>query len=87
MAMRPSYCNILRSKWWWKGIATTAAPRNTTLRSGTNRAESLKQALLQQGVSEDRVKTISYGKEKPFCSQDNDQCWQQNRVDHFAVAR
>jgi peptidoglycan-associated lipoprotein len=53
---------------------------------GTSRAESLKRTLLEQGVSADRVKTISYGKEKPFCNQDNDQCWQQNRVDHFAIA-
>ena len=54
---------------------------------GTSRAESLKKALLQQGVPEDRVKTISYGKEKPFCTEENDQCWQQNRVDHVAMAR
>lgn len=54
---------------------------------GTSRAESLKQALLQQGVSEDRIKTISYGKEKPFCTESNEQCWQQNRVDHFSMAR
>ena len=54
---------------------------------GTSRAESLKQALLQQGVSPDRIKTVSYGKEKPFCSQDNEQCWQENRVDHFALTR
>lgn len=50
---------------------------------GTNRAQSVKQALLQQGISADRLKTISYGKEKPFCNQDNEQCWQENRVDHF----
>jgi peptidoglycan-associated lipoprotein len=54
---------------------------------GTSRAESLKQSLLQQGVPAERIKTMSYGKEKPFCTQDNDQCWQQNRVDHFAVAQ
>lgn len=54
---------------------------------GTSRAESLKHALLQQGISEDRIKTVSYGKEKPLCTEDNEQCWQQNRVDHFAVAR
>jgi peptidoglycan-associated lipoprotein len=54
---------------------------------GTSRAESLKRSLLSQGVSADRVKTISYGKEKPFCTEDNDQCWQQNRVDHLAAAR
>lgn len=54
---------------------------------GTSRAESLKRSLLAQGVPADRVKTITYGKEKPFCSEDNDQCWQQNRVDHFSMAR
>ena len=54
---------------------------------GTSRAETVKHALLQQGISEDRVKTISYGKEKPFCSEQNDQCWQRNRVDHFTMAR
>lgn len=54
---------------------------------GTSRAESVKKSLLAQGVPADRVKTISYGKEKPFCTEDNDQCWQQNRVDHFAMAR
>ena len=43
---------------------------------GASRAESVKRSLLQQGVSADRVKTISYGKDKPFCSQDNEQCWQ-----------
>jgi peptidoglycan-associated lipoprotein len=54
---------------------------------GTSRAESLKRALQEQGVSAERLKTMSYGKEKPFCSDDNEQCWQQNRVDHFSIAR
>lgn len=43
---------------------------------GTSRAESAEQSLLQQGVSADRIKTISYGKEKSFCTQDEEQCWQ-----------
>jgi peptidoglycan-associated lipoprotein len=50
---------------------------------GTSRAESVKQSLLRQGVSATRLQTISYGKERPFCTQDDDQCWQENRVDHF----
>ncbi len=54
---------------------------------GTNRAQTLKQTLIQQGVSADRIRTISYGKEKPFCTEDNESCWQQNRVDHFAFDR
>lgn len=51
---------------------------------GTSRAETVKEALLQQGVPAGRLKTISYGKEKPFCNQDDEQCWQQNRVDHLS---
>jgi peptidoglycan-associated lipoprotein len=54
---------------------------------GTSRAESVRQSLLQRGIAADRIKTISYGKEKPFCTQDNEQCWQQNRVDHFTLER
>jgi peptidoglycan-associated lipoprotein len=54
---------------------------------GDSRATSLKQSLEQQGVSADRIKTISYGKEKPFCTQDNEQCWQENRRDHLAFQR
>lgn len=54
---------------------------------GTSRAESLKRSLLSQGVSQDRIKTISYGKEKPFCTDENDQCWERNRVDHLSMAR
>src|SRR5579863_2951002 len=54
---------------------------------GTSRAETAKQALVQQGISAERITTVSLGKEKPFCNQDNEQCWQQNRVDHFVFAR
>ncbi len=54
---------------------------------GTSRAQSVKDSLSQKGVSADRLKTISYGKEKPFCTQDNEQCWQENRVDHFVFQR
>jgi peptidoglycan-associated lipoprotein len=54
---------------------------------GTSRAETLKKTLLQEGVTVDRIKTISYGKERPFCTEDNEQCWAQNRVDHITLAQ
>jgi len=54
---------------------------------GDNRANSVKQALVQAGVSADRIKTISYGKEKPFCTESNEQCWQQNRRGHFVYQK
>jgi peptidoglycan-associated lipoprotein len=50
---------------------------------GTSRADVVKNALIQAGVSGDRIKTYSYGKEKPFCTESNESCWQQNRRGHF----
>jgi peptidoglycan-associated lipoprotein len=52
---------------------------------GDNRANATRDFLTAQGISKDRIKTISYGKEKPFCSADNDQCWQENRRAHFVL--
>lgn len=54
---------------------------------GTSRAETLKKSLLEQGVSAERIKTVSYGKERPFCTEDNEGCWAQNRVDHITLAQ
>jgi peptidoglycan-associated lipoprotein len=54
---------------------------------GTSRADSVKNALIQAGVGGDRIKTISYGKEKPFCTESNESCWQQNRRGHFVYEK
>jgi peptidoglycan-associated lipoprotein len=54
---------------------------------GTNRADAVKNALIQAGIGGDRINTISYGKEKPFCSESNEACWQQNRVGHFVYGK
>jgi peptidoglycan-associated lipoprotein len=53
---------------------------------GQNRAQQVKEALVKAGVSADRIKLISFGKEKPFCSQANESCWSQNRRAHFVLA-
>jgi peptidoglycan-associated lipoprotein len=50
---------------------------------GDNRANAVRSALVQGGIAADRVRTISYGKERPFCTQSNEECWQQNRRGHF----
>lgn len=50
---------------------------------GDSRANAVKQALVTAGVQADRIQTITYGKDKPFCAQDNESCWQENRRDHF----
>jgi peptidoglycan-associated lipoprotein len=56
---------------------------NLTL--GEERANAAKQALTQAGVSGDRLQIISYGKEKPVCTEANEDCWQKNRHDHFVL--
>jgi peptidoglycan-associated lipoprotein len=50
---------------------------------GDRRASSAKEFLLQLGVPADRLKTISYGKERPQCTESNESCWQRNRRVHF----
>lgn len=52
---------------------------------GQNRANSAKNALVKAGISTSRLRTISYGKEKQFCSEHNEACWQQNRRDQFSI--
>ncbi len=54
---------------------------------GDQRASSVKNALTTLGISASRIKTISYGKEKPFCTEDNEACWQQNRRAHFVYQK
>lgn len=49
---------------------------------GVKRANTVRDSLIQGGIDPSRIKTISYGKEKPFCSDENEVCWQQNRRDH-----
>jgi peptidoglycan-associated lipoprotein len=51
---------------------------------GDKRATAVKTALVGAGVSASRINTVSFGKEKPFCNESNEACWQQNRRGHFA---
>ena len=62
-----------------------SAEYNITL--GENRANSAKQALVSAGVSPDRIRVVSYGKERQFCTEETDACWQQNRRDQFSIDR
>jgi peptidoglycan-associated lipoprotein len=51
---------------------------------GDRRATAAKEFLTQLGVSADKLKTISYGKERPQCTEANESCYQKNRRVHFA---
>jgi peptidoglycan-associated lipoprotein len=53
---------------------------------GDRRSDAAKDFLVSQGVAADRIQTVSYGKERPFCTQSNESCWQENRRAHFRMA-
>jgi len=54
---------------------------------GDKRASAVKNALTAAGIGAERVKTMSYGKEQPFCTESNEACWQQNRRGHFVFQK
>jgi peptidoglycan-associated lipoprotein len=52
---------------------------------GDRRAISAKDFLVSQGVDASRIDTISYGEERPFCEDKNEECWKLNRRAHFVM--
>jgi peptidoglycan-associated lipoprotein len=52
---------------------------------GNRRAGAVRDYLVNLGVPSNRVTLISKGKEQPFCNEENESCWQQNRRGHFII--
>ena len=87
--------NLLRkAKWLRENSDTTVTIEGHCDARGTNeynlalgdrRAESAKAFLVDLGIPASRLTTISYGEERPVCSQQNDECWTKNRRDNFVV--
>ena len=62
-----------------EGHADERGTREYNLALGARRANAVKEYLVSQGVSTGRVETVSYGKERPICTESNEACWAQNR--------
>ena len=52
---------------------------------GQHRAKSVMDYLVSQGVLASRITTISYGEERPLCTEHTEDCWGKNRRAHFLV--
>jgi peptidoglycan-associated lipoprotein len=64
--------------------------RGTTeynLALGDRRAQEAKKFLVNSGVDRERIKTISYGKERPLDPDHNEEAWAKNRRDHFTISK
>lgn len=70
-----------------QGHCDERGTNNYNIALGERRAHSTKKYLVAQGIDSSRVNVISYGEEKPFCFDSNENCWFQNRRAHFMVSK
>ena len=68
-----------------EGHADSRGSAEYNLALGGRRAASVKDYLVSLGVPANRVTVVSKGKEQPFCNEETESCWQQNRRGHFIV--
>jgi peptidoglycan-associated lipoprotein len=52
---------------------------------GERRAESAKSFLIDMGIEAYRISTVSFGEERPTCTEKNEACWSKNRRDEFII--
>jgi peptidoglycan-associated lipoprotein len=62
-----------------EGHADERGTREYNLALGARRANAVKEYLVSLGVNTSRLQTVSYGKERPLCTQSSEDCWAQNR--------
>jgi peptidoglycan-associated lipoprotein len=68
-----------------EGHADSRGSAEYNLGLGSRRASAVKEYLASLGVPTTRVVVVSKGKEQPFCNEENESCWQQNRRGHFVI--
>ena len=69
-----------------QGHCDERGTNNYNIALGERRAHSTKRFLVSQGINSSRINIISFGEEKPFCFDSNEDCWFQNRRAHFMIA-
>ena len=62
-----------------EGHCDERGTREYNLALGARRANAVKEYLVAQGVAAGRLETVSYGKERPICTESGEDCWSQNR--------
>lgn len=68
-----------------EGNCDDRGTREYNMALADKRASAAKQYLISAGIPSARIDTISYGKEKPICTQSTEECWTKNRRDHFVL--
>lgn len=68
-----------------EGHADSRGTAEYNLALGEKRANAVRAYLVNLGVAADRLTIVSKGKEAPFCTEENESCWQLNRRGHFVI--
>jgi peptidoglycan-associated lipoprotein len=68
-----------------EGHADSRGSNEYNLALGERRADAVRDYLVSLGLAADRLTIVSKGEEQPFCSEENEACWQQNRRGHFII--
>ena len=76
-----------REQFLVKGNCDERGSAEYNLALGERRARAAKEFLTQIGVPDERLMTISYGQERPVCTDHNEECWQKNRRAHLTASR
>jgi len=66
-----------------EGHADERGTNEYNLALGERRAKATMNYLVSQGIQANRITIISYGEERPVCTESNEACWQRNRRAHF----
>jgi peptidoglycan-associated lipoprotein len=66
-----------------EGHADSRGTNEYNLALAERRAAAVRDYLASLGLSADRMNIVSKGEEQPFCTDETEACWQQNRVGHF----
>ena len=68
-----------------EGHADSRGTAEYNLALGERRATAVRDYLVSLGVAADRITIVSKGKESPFCTEETESCWQENRRGHFVI--
>jgi peptidoglycan-associated lipoprotein len=68
-----------------EGHADSRGTNEYNLALGERRADAVRDYLVSLGLANDRLTIVSKGEEQPFCKEETEACWQQNRRGHFII--
>lgn len=68
-----------------EGHADSRGTNEYNLSLGDRRAAAVREYLVSLGIAADRIAAISKGEEQPFCSEETESCWAQNRRGYFVI--